>query len=63
MSDKTDKIALDSASVPIMQRTNESMAALSANIPRMQLAPSKQTPPPQTTQSTGGDKSNKEKEK
>lgn len=57
MSDKTVKIAAVSASIPKMQSITE---PLSATIPPMQLAPSNQTTPQQTTQSTGGDKSNKE---
>lgn len=58
MSDITDKIGLESMSVPPMQRIDQSIVPLSATIPPMQLAPS---PSPtqqqqQTTQSTGGDK-------
>ncbi len=63
MNDKTDKpknIVFDSATVPTMQRIKEPLAALSANIPKMQMAPSKQATPPQetrqTTQGTAADK-------
>ena len=58
MSDITDKIGLESMSVPPMQRIDQSIVPLSATIPPMQLAPS-QSPTQQqqqTTQSTGGDK-------
>lgn len=49
MSNK-DKIILDSASITRMQRLDESIAISSANIPTMQLAPSKPTQPtPQST--------------
>ena len=58
MSDKTEKLALDSASVLKMQSITQSpKVGGSATIPPMQLAPSKSATPPQTTQNSSGSNS------
>ena len=60
MSDKTNKMALDSASVTKMQSiTQTPREKLSATVPAMQLAPIKPIKPQQSSQSTGNNNNDK----